>query len=102
MSSFQVFDANAERQSPTFTDFTHTFVLTDTEQTLSEIPKALALNISRKRRVHKKSRRGCENCRRRRVKCNEGNPYSAIFSRRKYHGEPAPHETISPFRVIHS
>ncbi|VUC31641.1 unnamed protein product [Clonostachys rosea] len=77
MSSFHVFDANAERQSPTFMDFTHTFVLcraTDTDQTLSEIPKALALNVSRKRRVHNKSRRGCENCRRRRVKCNEGNP----------------------------
>ncbi|CAH0055587.1 unnamed protein product, partial [Clonostachys solani] len=77
MSSFQVFDANAERQSPTFADFTHTFVLystTHTEQSLSEIPKALALNVSRKRRVHNKSRKGCENCRRRRVKCNEDDP----------------------------
>jgi len=56
------------------TEFTNTFVISsssDSKLVLSEVPKAV--DPSRQRRAHQKSRTGCENCRRRRVKvCSVG------------------------------
>jgi hypothetical protein len=50
-------------------DFINTFILSsksDSKLVLSEIPNAI--DPSRQRRVHQKSRTGCESCRQRRVK----------------------------------
>lgn len=52
-------------------DFSNTFILTPTsnsEKILSEVPMELGVDLYRQRRAHKKSRKGCENCRKRRVK----------------------------------
>ncbi|KAI1761499.1 hypothetical protein GGR53DRAFT_24198 [Hypoxylon sp. FL1150] len=74
--------AGAAKSGPSLNDFTNTFVLSSApssrggqdQQVLSEIPKALSgIDPSRQRRAHQKSRTGCENCRRRRIKCSEGN-----------------------------
>lgn len=65
-------------------NFTNTFVLTPTsnsEKVLSEVPKGLGVDLYRQRRSHKKSRKGCENCRKRRVKvcipqpCRKHHPF---------------------------
>jgi hypothetical protein len=51
--------------------FTHMFVLSitsESEQVLSEVPRPLAAGLGRQRRVHQKSKLGCDNCKRRRIK----------------------------------
>ena len=56
---------------PSILDFTNTFVLSSTknlDQVLCEVPKGLIVDPFRQRRAHQKSRSGCENCRKRRVK----------------------------------
>ncbi|KAK9388463.1 hypothetical protein V1515DRAFT_585249 [Lipomyces mesembrius] len=66
--------------------FTNTFVLSSTsnsEQVLSEVPKGFIIDPFRQRRPHQKSRTGCENCRRRRVKCNEEIPCANCARRRE-------------------
>ncbi|KAI0172595.1 hypothetical protein GGR52DRAFT_415070 [Hypoxylon sp. FL1284] len=74
------------KSGPSLDNFTNTFVLTTASSTrradkvLSEVPKALAGDPARQRRAHRKSRTGCENCRRRRVKCNEGSAGSPCAS----------------------
>jgi hypothetical protein len=52
-------------------NFTQTFVLSKrshSEQVLNEVPRPLAAGLGRQRRVHQKSKFGCDNCKRRRVK----------------------------------
>lgn len=62
---------------PSLLDFTNTFILSSTpnsEQTLFEVPKPWTIDPSRQSQTHQKSRTGCRNCRRRRVKV--GGSYS--------------------------
>lgn len=72
VTMFGGFPVIEARQTPSaIQDFTQTFVLSSTPkstQALLEVPKALAPDITRQRQAHKKSRKGCESCRRRRVK----------------------------------
>ena len=59
----------AESQGPSVEDFTNTFVISsDADRTLCEIPGNLAIDPFRQRRAHHKSKRGCIQCRKRRVK----------------------------------
>ncbi|KAI1735275.1 hypothetical protein F4680DRAFT_310663 [Xylaria scruposa] len=71
--------------APTLKDLSNTFVLSSSGagsgQVLSEVPKALSIDLSRQRRAHVKSRIGCENCRRRRVKCSEETPCANCIRR---------------------
>jgi hypothetical protein len=56
---------------PTMQDFTSTFIISSQPgagAVLSEVPKALAKDAHRQRRAHQKSRKGCDNCKRRRIK----------------------------------
>ncbi|KAF2673198.1 hypothetical protein BT63DRAFT_149291 [Microthyrium microscopicum] len=66
-------------------DFTNTFILSASESgsgvVLAEVPKAI--DPSRQRKAHRKSRYGCVNCRKRRVKCNEGGPCKTCIRRNK-------------------
>ncbi|KAI0875735.1 hypothetical protein GGS24DRAFT_454202 [Hypoxylon argillaceum] len=71
--------------APTLADLSNTFVLSSSasgsDRVLSEVPKALSVDLSRQRRAHLKSRAGCENCRRRRVKCSEETPCANCLRR---------------------
>ncbi|CAK7200906.1 hypothetical protein SEUCBS139899_003606 [Sporothrix eucalyptigena] len=64
--------------APSFEDMTSTFVFSTPshadEAVLAELPKGLLRDPSRERRSHRKSKTGCDNCKRRRVKCNEELP----------------------------
>jgi hypothetical protein len=70
-----------------FEELTHTFVLSS-KQHLSEVPKALVHGMSRQRRAHQKSRTGCENCKKRRVKVDSSPPMSKVMAFVDSHVEP--------------
>ncbi|KAI1391658.1 uncharacterized protein F4822DRAFT_192467 [Hypoxylon trugodes] len=72
-------NAGSTKSGSHLNDFTNTFVFssessTSKNQVLSEVPKALSVDLDRQRRAHRKSGSGCDNCKRRRVKCNEETP----------------------------
>ncbi|CAK7234284.1 hypothetical protein SBRCBS47491_008896 [Sporothrix bragantina] len=96
--------------APAFQDMTSTFVLSVTSSSdkavLAELPKGLLRDPSRQRQSHRKSRAGCDNCKRRRVKCNEEVPCASCRRRgetceRPGHQSqlpvPKPMDTIAPF-----
>ena len=63
--------------NPALQDFTNVFVLSSepsSKHGLLEVPKALEVDPLRQRRAHQKSRSGCDNCRRRRVKVRTSSP----------------------------
>ncbi|KAH7123469.1 hypothetical protein B0J13DRAFT_455756 [Dactylonectria estremocensis] len=65
----------------------NTFRLGGQEKTaMVEIPNN-SIDPSRQKRPHQKSRRGCFNCRRRRVKCDEKSPRCSHCTRRHDHCE---------------
>lgn len=58
-----------KRTPPSLSDCTNVFVVApDSEQTLCEIPANLVVDPFRQKRLHHKSKRGCLQCRKRRVK----------------------------------
>ncbi|KAH8886054.1 hypothetical protein GQ53DRAFT_845159 [Thozetella sp. PMI_491] len=88
----------AATAAPSMSDFTSTFVLSSlpgTEQGLLEVPKALGYDPSRQRRAHRKSRNGCESCRKQRIKCDGETPCSRCARRKERCRRPVPH-TVEP------
>ncbi|CAK7226418.1 hypothetical protein SCUCBS95973_006193 [Sporothrix curviconia] len=94
--------------APPFEDMTNTFVFSAAPSTnravLAEVPKGLH-NPSRQRQSHRKSRAGCDNCKRRRVKCNEEVPCAGCRRRREVCERPGhrlqpavpkPMDTVAP------
>ncbi|RYC65402.1 hypothetical protein CHU98_g799 [Xylaria longipes] len=76
-------DRISTESAPTLKDLSNTFVLSSaassSDRVLSEVPKALSVDPSRQRRAHLKSRAGCENCRRRRVKVGTPSTTAAVM-----------------------
>ena len=73
-SSLHAAGGGVTKMASSLSDFTNTFVLSSVppskqdQQLLLEVPKALLIDPVRQRRAHQKSKTGCENCKRRRVK----------------------------------
>ena len=71
MSSAKQAEALLPRSAPSLDQFTNNFILCPgalPQPTLFEVPQSWAADLSRQRRAHRKSKWGCENCKRRRVK----------------------------------
>lgn len=69
MFSVQYFPPKVVEQPPDMSAYTSTFSLSSSTGALLDVPYISSnADPGRKRRSHKKSKRGCENCRRRRVK----------------------------------
>ncbi|KAM0461764.1 hypothetical protein ACHAO4_000949 [Trichoderma viride] len=73
-----------KRTPPSLSDCTSVFVVAPgSEQTLCEIPTNLVVDPFRQKRLHHKSKRGCLQCRKRRVKCDEKLPTCSACIRRQ-------------------
>ncbi|KAK1242530.1 hypothetical protein MKX08_005342 [Trichoderma sp. CBMAI-0020] len=73
-----------KRTTPSLSNYTSVFVVApDSEQTLCEIPTSLVMDPFRQKRLHHKSKRGCLQCRKRRVKCDEKLPTCSACIRRQ-------------------
>ncbi|KAF2793238.1 hypothetical protein K505DRAFT_244824 [Melanomma pulvis-pyrius CBS 109.77] len=97
--------ASTAKPGPSIADFTNTFVLSATansKQILCEVPKGLSIDPSRQRRTHRKSRAGCDNCRRRSVKCNEEFPCANCTRRGDYCRRPVQYNTVDAPSILPS
>ncbi|KAL1892336.1 hypothetical protein Sste5346_007074 [Sporothrix stenoceras] len=79
--------------APTLEDLTSTFVFaagphTDNKAVLAELPKGLPMDPARQRQGHRKSKLGCDNCKRRRLKCNEEMPCAGCWRRGEWCERP--------------
>ncbi|KAL6885413.1 hypothetical protein GGI43DRAFT_304574 [Trichoderma evansii] len=76
---------DAQKRSPApLSDYTNVFVVTpSSEQALCKIPTNLVVDPFRQKRLHHKSKRGCLQCRKRRVKCDEKIPECSACIRRQ-------------------
>ncbi|KAL7921516.1 hypothetical protein ACQKWADRAFT_295267 [Trichoderma austrokoningii] len=73
-----------KRTPPSLSDCTSVFVVApNSEKTLCEIPNSLIVDPFRQKRLHHKSKRGCFQCRKRRVKCDEKVPTCSACIRRR-------------------
>ncbi|KAM0473428.1 hypothetical protein ACHAPX_008175 [Trichoderma viride] len=87
-----------KRTPPSLSDCTNVFVVApNSEQTLCEIPANLVVDPFRQKRLHHKSKRGCLQCRKRRVKCDEKLPTCSACIRRQ---ESCSFSTVSRRREI--
>ncbi|KAH8879223.1 hypothetical protein GQ53DRAFT_672614 [Thozetella sp. PMI_491] len=88
-----------ETIAPSLLEFTNTFVLSSgfSDPILQEIPPNLVVDPLRQRRPHHKSKRGCDQCRKRRVKCDEKWPRcSACVRRQENCKRPSHHTGVAP------
>ncbi|KAL7953892.1 hypothetical protein V8C34DRAFT_317790 [Trichoderma compactum] len=73
-----------ERTAPSLLDCTNVFIITSgSEQALCKIPTNLVVDPFRQKKLHHKSKRGCDQCRKRRVKCDEKVPRCSACTRRQ-------------------
>ncbi|PKK53990.1 hypothetical protein CI102_1207 [Trichoderma harzianum] len=72
------------RTAPSLPDCTNVFIITSSsEPALCKIPTNLVVDPFRQKRLHHKSKRGCDQCRKRRVKCDERVPRCSACTRRQ-------------------
>ncbi|KAL7949651.1 hypothetical protein V8C42DRAFT_217770 [Trichoderma barbatum] len=77
-------DDAQKRPAPSLLDCTNVFIVTSgSEQALYKIPDNLVVDPFRQKRRHHKSKRGCDQCRKRRVKCDERGPRCSACIRRQ-------------------
>ncbi|KAL7912254.1 hypothetical protein GGI35DRAFT_444797 [Trichoderma velutinum] len=77
-------DEAKKRAAPSLLDCTNVFIITSSsEEALCKIPANLVVDPFRQKRLHHKSKRGCDQCRKRRVKCDERVPRCSACTRRQ-------------------
>ncbi|KAL9468826.1 hypothetical protein ACSS6W_010520 [Trichoderma asperelloides] len=87
-----------KKAPPSLSDYTNVFVVTpSSEQALCRIPATLVVDPFRQKRPHHKSKRGCLQCRKRRVKCDERVPECSACIRRQ---EPCSFRPMSRRREV--